>query len=114
MAKNRDIQDIGIVFGDWKLIPLDEPNWELCHRHETGENARSRKSGNVGEVRWHRLGRYYQYNTFHLAIQYAADCELRDECQGRVMELQDALGEYERIVGEMVAALLPQAREVVA
>lgn len=99
MARKESVQDGGITLGRWKLHPLDDCNWELCER----------RNG-----KWCPLGRYYQHNTFHLAIQYAADCELKDECHGRVMELQDALGEYERIVGEMVAALLPQAREVVA
>lgn len=101
----------GIKFGDWMLVPMDERNWELYHRH-VGK-AVGRHAGGT-EPQWYRTSRYYQHNTFHLAIQYAADRELKDECHGRVMELQDALGEYERIVGEMVAALLPQAREVVA
>lgn len=97
-----------IRFGNWELRPRDSANWELFHKR-----ASNRGFGD-GNERWVSCERYYSYNTFHLAIQYAADCELKDGCHGRVMELQDALGEYERIVGEMVAALLPQAREVVA
>lgn len=109
MAKNKDIQRGGIVFGDWKLMPLDERNWELCHRHATPDNARTRAAGSVGRVRWHRCGRYYQAGTFHLAIRYAADAELRAGCRDRAEGLSDALDRYERVVGDMVAALLPQA-----
>ena len=98
MAKNRDIQDIGIVFGEWKLIPLDDRNWELCHRHATGETARTRAAGTTGAVKWHRLGRYYSYNTFGNALLYAADCELKDGCDGAAAELYAALDRYEHIV----------------
>ena len=105
---STDCQKGGIKFGRWKLFPVDSGNWELCHWHV------ATRGKNSGVEQWNRCGRYYQYNTFHLAIQYAADCELREKAYGMQMELQDALGEYERIVGEMVAALLPQAREVVA
>ena len=91
MAKTVSVQEGGIVFGDWKLFPLDDRNWELCHKHTTADTTSARKSGTVGEVKWHRTGRFYQYNTFDLAIQYAADCVLKDAARERQMELVDAL-----------------------
>lgn len=99
----KSCQNGGIVFGDWKLFPVDERNWELCHRHATSDTATARKSGTVGAMRWHRCGKFYSYNTFHLAIQYAADCALKDRAHGTQMELQDALHEYHTITERMVA-----------
>jgi hypothetical protein len=49
------------------------------------------------------MGRYYQYNTFPLAIQYAADCALKEKAHGTQMELLDALHEYETITTALVA-----------
>lgn len=101
--KTKSVQDGGIVFGNWKLFPVDSHNWELCHRHE---NTR----GNVGVVQWNRLGRFYQYNTFALAIQYAADCELKDKAYDRQMELMDALHEYRAIVDGMQRDVIAAAK----
>lgn len=112
MAKNKDIQDIGIVFGDWKLIPLDDRNWELCHRHEMPDNDKTRKAGTVGTVRWVRLGRFYSYNTFDLAVQYAADVELKAKASERAMELAAALEEYRSIVADLKADVASALRGV--
>ena len=76
MNKSERAQNTGIVFGDWKLIPIDGCNWELAHRHA------NTRGDNAGRVQWNRLGRYYQSNTFHLALR-----------------------EYERIVTTMTDAL---------
>ena len=80
----------GIRFGDWMLAPLDD-----------------RK-----EPQWHRLGRFYSFNTFHLAVQYAADVELKAKAHGRVMELEDALHEYGRIVESLKADVIAALGEV--
>ena len=112
MAKTRDIQSEGVVFGDWKLIPLDSRNWELCHRHEVPDSERTRKAGTAGVVKWHRLGRFYSFNTFHLAVQYAADVELKAKAHGAVMELEDALHEYGRIVESLKADVIAALGEV--
>lgn len=95
---SKDCQTNGIVFGDWKLVPVDARNWELCHRHAVSDTPTARKAGTVGNVQWNRLGRFYQFNTFDLALQYAADEELKGKAHGTVMELQDAIGEYRTIV----------------
>ena len=100
MAKQVSVQEGGITFGYWKLFPVDSHNWELCHRHA------NTRGDNVGVVQWNRLGRFYQYGTFPLAIRYAADCALKDGCHCTVMELQDALHEYDRIVDGMKADVL--------
>lgn len=98
--KTKSVQDGGIVFGDWKLFPVDASNWELCHRHA---NTRGK---NKGVVQWNRLGRFYQYNTIPNAIKYAADCEVKNECHGTVMELWDALAEYNRITDALKADVI--------
>lgn len=85
-----------IQFGDWQLRKRDASNWELYHRHETKETSTSIKSGNAGKVRWHGTGRYYQATTFHLAIEYAADWELRNDGSDDVV----SLGEYIRLLDE--------------
>ena len=97
MEKTKSVQEGGIVFGDWKLFPVDSINWELCHRHE---NTRGK---NKGVVQWNRTGRFYQHNTFDLAIQYAADVELKAKAHAKVMELWDALEQYRDIVADLKA-----------
>lgn len=88
MARTESVQSGGIAFGRWKLHPLDDRNWELCERRDG---------------KWRPMGRYYQYNTFPLAIQYAADCALKEKAHGEQMSLQDALHEYETITTALVA-----------
>jgi len=99
MNKSERAQNTGIVFGDWKLIPIDGCNWELAHRHA------NTRGDNAGRVQWNRLGRYYQSNTFHLALRHAADQELADECESAAIPIEDALRDYERIVTTMTDAL---------
>lgn len=96
----------GITFGDWKLVPVDSRNWELCHRHAVSDTPTARRAGTVGVVKWNRLGRFYQYGTFPLAIQYAADCALKDKAYGEQMELLDAIHEFDRIVDALKADVL--------
>ena len=102
--KTKSVQEGGIVFGDWKLFPVDARNWELCHRHA---NTRGESKGTV---QWNRLGRFYQCNTIDAAIQYAADCELKDGCHDRATGLSDALAEYRAIVDGMSAAVIAAVR----
>ena len=92
MARTESVQRGGIVFGKWKLNPMDARNWELCEMRDDGT--------------WRPLGRFYSYNTFHIAIQYAADRALKDKAYGEQMELLDALHEYDRIVGALKADVL--------
>ena len=103
-SKTKSCQEGGIVFGDWKLFELDDRNWELCHRHETADTKTARVAGSVGKTQWHRLGRYYQHDTFGNALLYAADVELKAKCRDVAMQLTDAMREHERIVGELVGA----------
>lgn len=99
MARTESVQSGGIAFGRWKPRPLDDRNWELCERRDG---------------KWRPMGRYYQYNTFPLAIQYAADCALKEKAHGEQMALQDALHEYAKIVdalkSDVLAALDGDAR----
>lgn len=104
MAKNRDIQDIGITFGNWKLVPLDSLNWELCHLHA------SSRGKNEGVRQWHRLGRYYSWNTFPNALMYAADRELKDGTAEAARDIHAALAEYKRIT-EALMTDMTQALE---
>lgn len=59
---SKDCQSNGIVFGDWKLVPVDARNWELCK---------------LGESCWRPLGRFYQCNTIDNArlLGCGEDCE---------------------------------------
>ena len=95
MARTESVQNGGIEFGDWKLHPVDSRNWELCKRGESG---------------WRPLGRFYQCNTIDAAIQYAADCELKDKCHDRAMELADALAYYRSTVDAMSSAVIAAVR----
>lgn len=91
MARTESVQNGGIEFGDWKLHPVDSRNWELCKRGDSG---------------WRPLGRFYQFNTFDLALQYAADEELKGKAYGTAMELKGAIAEYRTIVAMLKADLL--------
>lgn len=91
MARTESVQRGGIVFGRWKLNPMDSRNWELCE---------------LRDGKWRPLGRFYQFNTFDLALQYAADCELKAKAHGRQMEIEDALHQYRAIVDVMKADVL--------
>lgn len=99
----------GIKFGNWMLVPLDDRNWELCHWHVA--KAIGRHAGGT-EPQWNRLGRFYSYNTFDLAVQYAADVELKAEAHAKVMELWDALETYRDIVADIKADVVGALREV--
>lgn len=93
-SKRKDIQNVGITFGDWKLVKMDEGNWELCHRHVTGDTVGARKNGTVGQLRWHRVGRYYQASTFHLALEYAADWDMRNHNEDSTIEMGKYIEAY--------------------
>lgn len=79
---------------------MDSRNWELYHLR-----ASTRGFGD-GTPRWASEGRFYQYGTFPLAIQYAADCSLKDKAYGEQMELLDAIHEFDRIVDALKADVL--------
>ena len=40
----------GIVFGDWKLLPMDSLNWELCHWHEASHGRNSKRYDDPREI----------------------------------------------------------------
>lgn len=101
---SKSVQEGGITFGDWKLFPVDSRNWELCHRHA---NTRGESKGTV---QWNRLGRFYQFNTFDLALQYAADEELKGKAYGTAMELKDAIAEYRTIIAMLKADVITAVR----
>jgi len=104
---SKNCQEGGIVFGGkWKLFPVDEKNWELCHLHE------NTRGNNKGTVQWNRLGRYYSYNTFDLAVQYAADVELKAKASEQAIELWDALETYRDIVADLKADVIAALGEV--
>jgi len=87
-----------VEFGDWRLVPVDARNWELCHRHVTS------KGKDEGVAKWHRLGRYYSHNTLHEALRYAVSRELMLHREDEAMVIWDALKEYERITRQLVNA----------
>ena len=95
-----------IRFGNWELQPRDSRNWELYRLR-----ASERGFGD-GVERWASEGRFYSFNTFHLAVQYAADVELKAKAHGAVMELEDALHEYGRIVDALKADVIAALGEV--
>lgn len=80
-----------IEFGKtWRLVPVDRLNWELVHFEAvTGRGAN--KAGS--EPRWRRLGRYYSQSTLARALEFAADCELKERHGAEVAEIRDALAE---------------------
>lgn len=108
---SKDCQEGGIVFGNWKLFPVDANNWELCHWHAVGDSYMARKAGVVGMARWNRLGRFYQQTTFSNALLYAADCELKYKTREQEMALLEAIDEYRAIIDVLKADLLASMKE---
>lgn len=105
--KTKDIQDIGIMLADdWKLVPLDARNWELCHRH-VGQ-ARGRNDAGT-EPRWFRCGRFYSYNTIGQALCYVADETMKAKARDQTIALADALAEYGRIADALAATITERA-----
>lgn len=98
---SKDCQDGGIVFGDWKLVPVDSRNWELCHLHETQPTGRNKG----GVTKWNRCGRFYQYNTIDQALQYAIDCEMKDKHHEQAAKIGAALLEYDSLTRFFVSAV---------
>lgn len=99
MSSKKSAEVGGILLTeDWKLLPVDTRNWELCHRHAVGDNVKARTAGTVGQTRWHRCGRYYSHNTFVDAITYVADVELKRKVTATELGLLDALAAYRDIV----------------
>lgn len=97
--KTKDIQESGIMFGDWKLFPVDSINWELCHRHVVT------RGNDAGTVKWVRLGRFYSWNTFKNALIYAADYELKEGSRETGIDISGALDKYLVITEKFLADL---------
>ena len=77
-----------IEFGDWRLVPVNAPNWELQHRHLP-------KNADEGaEPKWYGVGRYYQHTTIVNAIEYAADRELAEGNEDAAISLAEFLQQY--------------------
>lgn len=65
------VPDNGVVLADdWKLVPVDARNWELCQFRRPCDNNGNPKEG---EARWFRCGRFYSYGAIGHAMAYVAD-----------------------------------------
>ena len=92
MARKETVQSGGIVLADeWKLYPLDDRNWELCKRGESG---------------WKPYGRYYSSNTIDCALLYVADQLMKDKCRDAAMMLDVAAAEWKATVRELERAVV--------
>lgn len=92
MARKETVQSGGIVLADdWKLYPIDDRNWELCKRGESG---------------WSPYGRYYSYNTIDCALLYVADQLMKDKCRDAAMPLDVAAAEWKATVRELERAVV--------
>lgn len=95
---SKNVQDGGILLADdWKLFPIDDANWELCHRYATTSGR------DEGIVKWHRCGRFYSYGTLDEAALYVADQLMKQRAYARHMELGSALVEYREIADSIRA-----------
>lgn len=89
-----------LQFGDWKLVPVDARNFELCHRHVT-------KSGkNKGQVSWHRLGRYYSMASLNRALLYASSAEMSERDGGTSVDIHMALERWQAILDGFLMDLM--------
>lgn len=107
---NTDIQVGGIMLADnWKLVPVDQRNWELCELRETASRQKSRESGTVGMVKWHRCGRYYSHNTIDCALLYVADNLMKAKCRDAALTLDAAVAEWKATIRELEQTVLESA-----
>ena len=96
------VPDNGILLSDgWKLVPVDERNWELCQLRPPRD---SHGNPTEGETRWFRCGRFYQYNTIDEAMLYVIDQLVKAKAWAQHMELGSALVEYRAIADSIRAA----------
>lgn len=103
MAHHERVQDGGIMLADdWKLYPVDERNWELCHLYAS-EARGARKASS--RPTWHPCGRYYSYNTVPEAALYVIDQKAKERARQELLGLRAFLGEYARIVREVREAV---------
>ena len=94
-----------IDFGkSWRLVPVDRRNWELMRFEQVTGRGASRAGD---KPRWRRLGRYYSQSTLPLALEYAADCELRERRDGEVAEIREALAELRDILHGFEVSFVP-------
>jgi hypothetical protein len=92
-----DIQNGGIVFGDWKLVPIDAHNWELCHKHTPKKSD--------GAPKWNHCKKYYDEYTIDSALRYAADQEIKRVCIDEALTIQEALDRWEAILKKFIACI---------
>ncbi len=93
---SKNVQDVGMLLADdWKLYPLDERNWELCHLCPTKETPATKANGTAGVVRWQRCGRYYQYNTIDQAMLYVLDVLAKQGATDQMLALASALRQWQ-------------------
>lgn len=92
MARRDSVQEGGIILTPrWKLHPLDDRNWELCKRTESGA--------------WSPYGRYYSHGSVGEALSFVADCEVKGGCADEAMTLTEALARWERVSMELRGTL---------
>jgi hypothetical protein len=95
---SKNVQDGGILLADdWKLYPLDERNWELCHLCPTKETPATKANGTAGVVRWQRCGRFYSYNTIDEAMLYVIDALMKDGCKDDALALASAMRQWQQL-----------------
>jgi hypothetical protein len=98
MPKNVNIETGRILLAeDWKLYPIDERNWELCHRY-----ASDHHKAKDNKPRWRRCGRYYSYNTIDQAMLYVVDQLIADGCRDEALTLAQYAAGYRDIVERVV------------
>ena len=100
----------GVVLAEkWKLVPLDDRNWELCHmRQATDTHGRPRG----GAERWFRCGRFYSYNGVERAMLYvldelwkAGDADAARQLSVDLAGYRACLAEVRGMVGPLVEAM---------
>ena len=108
---SKNVQDGGILLADdWKLYPLDERNWELCHLCPTKETPATKANGTAGVVRWQRCGRFYSYNTIDEAMLYVIDQLAKDGARDEMLALASAMEQWREGVESVREAARAWAR----
>ena len=98
-----DVQNGGIVFGNWKLLPTDKENWELCEWYAP--------KGTDDAPSWHRIGKYYNEHTIGSALRYAADREMKAKCKDHALKILEALEMLDATLSEFTERLSEGLRE---
>ena len=79
---------MSICFGRWELRPDRSGNWSLWQL----------RAAKDGKSKWQPCERYFQWNTIHNALMYAANEEMMKRNEDEALRFQDYADELRKLI----------------